>query len=234
MKIFSDERLLPLGIISGTVSKHTGSGRDKENVKKLCERLGINAKSLIGLNQVHGDAIIKITDEEDLKNYHAKKEHRADGWLLAKRGAGVMILTADCVPVFVWDSEGRAIGLSHCGWRGVVAKLPAKTAQAVKDFTGKDKKLCAFIGPHINNCCFEVKDDVASQFDASSIIRREGKIFVDLTNEIILQLTAAGLDRADIKSNCGCTCTCCNSEDFFSFRRDKSRDSLISFAYLVG
>ncbi len=234
MKIFSDERLIKLGIVSGTVSKHTGSARDKENVKKLFDKLNINPASIIGLNQVHGDKIIKIADDADLKNYHAQPEHPADGWLLAKRGMGVMILTADCVPVFVWDSEGKAIGLSHCGWRGVVAKLPAKTAKAVGDFAGKDKKLCAYIGPHINNCCFEVKDDVASQFDASSIIRRDGKIFIDLTNEIILQLTAMGLDKADITTGCQCACTCCNSMDFFSFRRNKSRDSLISFAYMIG
>lgn len=231
MKIFSDERLINLGIISGTASRETGSGREKENSDKLFSALNIPPQKILGLKQVHGDKIINILNEEDLASYHAQKEHEADGWLLGLKGTGVMILTADCVPLYLWDKQGKFISLCHCGWRGVAALMPAKAAKLLKEKAGPGAELCAYIGPHINACCFEVKEDVASQFDAGCVIRKDGKIFVDLTAEIVRQLKQCGVKIEDIKSPCSCECTCCNKEVFFSYRRDHTKNVLISFAY---
>lgn len=231
MKIFSDERLISLGIVSGTVSRHTGSGREKENVKALFEKLDIDPSKILGLHQVHGTDIVKIVTDKDLQEYNKTQTHNADAWLLGREDTGVLILTADCVPLFVWDDKGSFVGLAHCGWRGVAGGLPSKITQAVKEAGAKDAKINAFIGPHINSCCFEVKEDVSSQFSKEAVIEREGKLFVDLTKEIILQLTKEGLKEEDIKHGCACQCTCCNGEDFFSYRRDHTKDVLMSFAF---
>jgi YfiH family protein len=233
IKIFSDERLIKLGVISGTASRHTGSGREPQNVKKFFEKLTINPKDILSFEQVHGDTIISILSDADLAAYRSKPEPQADGWLIGKKGIGAMLRTCDCVPLFVWDEKGDLVALSHCGWKGVAIGLPLKTAIAVKEKTGKNSKLRAYIGPHINSCCFEVKEDVYSQFSKSSIIERNGKVYVDLNNEVILQLAKAGVAKEDIKTECQCACTCCNSEDFFSLRRDKEKNALISFVYKV-
>ncbi len=231
MKIFSDERLMELGIISGTVSRHSGTGRDAANVAAVLSSLGINPTKVLGLKQVHGTEIIEMLTNKDLAAYQAQPEHIADGWLLGKKDCGVLILTADCVPLYIWDDKGKYISLTHCGWRGIAAGLPAKAAALVKAKAGESAVLNVFIGPHISKCCFEVKDDIVGKFFESSVIKRDGKMFVDLDNEIILQLTAQGVRKEDIKAGCTCSCTCCNKEDFFSYRRDKTKDVLISFAY---
>ena len=231
MKIFSDERLLNLGIISGTVSRASGSGRDIENVKKFFDMLDIDAAKILGLQQVHGANIIPLITDEDLKNYRAQTAHEADAWLLGKGGCGGLILTADCAPLYVWDDKGKFAALAHCGWRGIVAGLPAKIADAVKEKAGKDAKLRAYIGPHIRSCCFEIKEDVAAKLNPKSVIKKDGKIYGDLSAEIILQLNAEGVTAADIKQECNCTCTMCNKQDFFSYRRDKTRDVMLSFIY---
>ena len=231
MKIFSDERMLALGIISGTVSRHAGSGREMQNIKKIFDALEVNSADILGLNQVHGAQIIPMISDEDLKTYSQTSEHAGDAWLLGRAGSCCMILTADCVPRYVWDAQGICAGLAHCGWRGIVAGLPRKIAEAVKKQAGKNAKICAYIGPHINVCCFEVREDVAGQFGAGAVVKRDGKIFVDLAAEISAQLRAAGADEKDIKRECACNCTMCNSEDFFSYRRDKTRAAMPSFIY---
>ena len=231
MKIFSDERLINLGIISGTVSRATGTGRDIENVKKFFDMLDIDHTKILGLKQAHGTNIIPLIADEDLKNYRAQTAHEADAWLLGKPGYGCLILTADCAPLYVWDDKGKFAALAHCGWRGIVEGLPAKIAAAVKEKAGNGAKLCAYIGPHIRSCCFEIKEDVAAKLNPKSVIKKEGKIYGDLSAEIILQLSAAGISAADIKQECKCTCTMCNKEDFFSYRRDKTRDVMMSFIY---
>ncbi|MDR0292377.1 MAG: laccase domain-containing protein, partial [Elusimicrobium sp.] len=93
------------------------------------------------------------------------------------------------------------------------------------------KKLYAFAGPHIQECCFEVKEDVAEKFDKSSVERRDGKIFISLRNEIRLQLKAEGLADEDIHTPCFCTCH--DKEAFFSYRRDHTKDCLMSFIYKI-
>ena len=229
MNIYSDERLINLGIISGTVGRDFGSARDKEIAAKIFESLGIPPSKILGLKQVHGDKIININSTEDLAAYNSQNLHEADGWLLSLPQTGVMILTADCVPLYLWSADGKYVSLTHCGWRGVVQELPKKAAELIKSKT--TEKLQAYIGPHIKDCCFEVKEDVASKFPKEAIIHRENKIFVDLDKAIILQLTAAGVEEKEIKTGCHCQCTYCNKKDFFSYRRDGTKDSLLSFVY---
>lgn len=231
MNIYSDERLINLGIISGTVGRDFGSARDKEIAHKIFESLGIPPAKILGLKQIHSDKIISITSAEDVVNYKAQDVHEADGWLLSLNQTGVMILTADCVPLYLWSADGKYVSLTHCGWRGVVKELPKKAAELIK--TKTKEKLQAYIGPHIRECCFEVKEDVASKFPKEAVIRRENKIFVDLDKAIILQLTAAGVDVKEIKTGCHCQCTSCNKKDFFSYRRDGTKDALLSFVYKV-
>jgi YfiH family protein len=230
MKIFSDERLLGLGIISGTVSRHGGSAREERNVKKIFDALGMDAADILSLRQMHGARIIRIISGEDFKNCR-QTVAEGDAWLLGRAGCGCMILTADCAPLYVWDAEGKAAGLAHCGWRGVAAGLPREIAAAVKSRAGKNARLCAYIGPHINACCFEVRRDVAGRFGPHAVIKRDGRIFVDLAADITAQLLAAGAREADIRRACACSCTMCDKENFFSYRRDKTRDAMLSFIY---
>ncbi|MBO7605251.1 MAG: polyphenol oxidase family protein [Elusimicrobiaceae bacterium] len=229
MNIYSDERLINLGIISGTVGRDFGSAREKKISDKIFDSLGIPPSKILGLKQVHGNRIIAINSEEDLKNYKANNLHEADGWLLSLHQTGAMILTADCVPLYLWSAGGKYVSLTHCGWRGIAQELPKKAAELIKEKT--TEKLQAYIGPHIKDCCFEVKEDVASKFPKETIMHRENKIFVNLDKAIILQLTAAGVEESEIQKGCHCQCTSCNNRDFFSYRRDGTTDALLSFVY---
>lgn len=231
MKVFSDERLLSLGIINGTVSREAGNARDLQTVDKIFTSLGILPQKILGLKQTHGTQIVPMLDDNDFLSYQIKKEHIADGWLLARPQTGVMILTADCLPLFIWDEQGKTVSLTHCGWRGIAAKLPQKAAYLVKERAGTNAKLQAFIGPHIGPCCFEVKEDVAGQFPQNCVIKRDGKLFVDLGAAVILQLAECGVAREEIQGACSCQCTCCNKEDFFSYRREGTKDAMLSFCY---
>ena len=75
--------------------------------------------------------------DKDLKNYKTQDLHEADGWLLSLPQTGAMILTADCVPLYLWSSDGKYVSLTHCGWRGVVQELPKKAADLIKAKTNE-------------------------------------------------------------------------------------------------
>ena len=228
MNIYADNRMLSLGLVGGTVSRHAGNMRDLANQAALYGKLNIPEKQILHFRQTHSDRIIRITSDADALAFQNRPEQEADAWIFSCGGWGAAILTADCVPLFLWDETASVFALAHCGWRGVVNQLPYKTASALKEI-GAQGTIYGWLGPHIQSCCFEVQQDTASQFSEQSVIHKNGKTFVDLNAEIVLQLQLAGLTAMDIKTPYYCTCG--DKENFFSWRRDHIKDSLLSFIY---
>jgi len=222
MKLHTDPRLTALGILHGTTTRPMGNMRLPKNTHALFNRLNIDEKNVARFKQIHSDKLLTISSLKDIQT-----TQEADGWIVTGTHLGAAILTADCVPLIVWDETASVIGLAHCGWRGVAQRLPAKTVQQLKN-AGAKGKIYAWVGPHIQTCCFEVQDDVAIQF-LLDIQERNGKKFVNLNQAILRQLTQEGLSATDIAFDT--SCTCCQPEQFFSFRRDHQKDALMTFVY---
>ena len=74
------------------------------------------------------------------------------------------IQVADCLPVFFSNQKSGTVGLVHTGWRGLVLKILPATINSILQI---GENLCDFtvlIGPSIQSCCFDVRDDVIDQF----------------------------------------------------------------------
>lgn len=230
MKIFTDKRLLRVGLIGGTLSRHSGNMRELANQSMALQELNIDPARLLHFHQVHSDTILTISSAQEAQEHVSRPIPDADGWVFAPfpRGWGAAIVTADCVPLFVWDNKGAYAALAHCGWRGVVQGLPQKTVQTLLA-QHSQLHLNAWLGPHIQACCFEVQKDVAAQFSPDCLIHKNGKIFVDLNAEIKRQLTQSGMREEDIHAPYYCTCG--DKSNFFSWRRDHEKNLLLSFIY---
>lgn len=230
MNIYTDKRLLRAGLIGGTLSRHSGNMRELANQAVILKELDIDPTRLLHFHQTHSDTIITIDSFQKAQKHADAPIPDADGWVFSTfpTGWGATIVTADCVPLFLWDDTGTYAALAHCGWRGVVKGLARKTAQALLTHNSKIH-LSAWLGPHIQSCCFEVQEDVATQFSPDCIIYGNGKIFVDLNVEIKRQLTQAGICEKDIQTPYYCTCG--DKENFFSWRRDHKKNLLLSFIY---
>lgn len=227
MKIYTDNRLLSMGLVGGTLSRHMGNMCDISNQISAYKELDIPAQHIAHFHQVHSDRIITISSSQELSLFQNEPLQQADAWLITASQCGAAILTADCVPLFLWDAQGGPFALAHCGWKGIVQRLPYKTACALKQAGAQQVQ--GWLGPHIQSCCFEVQEDVASQFSARSVVHKNGKLFVNLNTEIAGQLHEAGLDLNQIKMPYYCTCG--DAENFFSWRRDHIRQNLLSFIY---
>lgn len=230
MKIYTDKRLLSGGLIGGTLTRHSGNMREPANQETAFNNLGIDPARVLHFHQIHSDKIISISSAKEAQTYTHHPVQDADGWLLAPfpTGWGAAIVTADCVPLFLWDATGTYAALAHCGWRGVAQGLPGKMAHELLK-KAPQTPLHAWLGPHIQACCFEVQEDVAAQFPADCIIRKDGKILVDLTAEIKRQLVQTAVAAKNIHAPYYCTCG--DKENFFSWRRDHEKNLLLSFIY---
>ena len=227
MTLYFSEKLQALGIVHGTTDRLDGNMRLAENTRRLFDGLNIPEEKILRFKQVHCDKIISVLSGQQAAAQTAAALVDADGWLLGATGWGAAILTADCVPLIVWDEHADIIGLAHCGWRGVAAKLPAQTVQAMKN-AGARGALSAWVGPHIQANSFEVQNDVAEQFPGC-VLQRGGKLFVDLNSAILAQLSAQGVAENNVELSRHCTYA--EPKNFFSFRRDHTKDALLTFVY---
>ncbi len=230
MKIFTDKRLLRAGLVGGTLSRHSGNMRELVNQHSIYRELGILPERMLHLHQVHGDTLVPVSSADGAQQIVNRPLIDADAWLLSPMptGWGAAILTADCVPVFLWTTDGKSAALAHCGWRGVIKKLAEKTARKLLQ-AHPNATVEAWFGPHIQACCFEVQEDVAAQFAPDCVIGKEGRLFVNLNTELKRQLVRAGVALENIHAPYYCTCG--DRENFFSWRRDHQKNLLLSFIY---
>lgn len=98
-----------------------------------------------------------------------------------------------------------------------------KTIQALKKEYGADPThLIALVGPSIGPCHYDVPPSIARPFVRSysrAIIRRQGKIFLDLRLIARQQLLSAGLQSSRVLVSKECTYDA--PLRYFSNRRDK-------------
>ena len=230
MTIYTDKRLLRTGLIGGTFSRHSGNMREVACQNAALAELGVQTEHILHFHQTHSNTILSISSAQAAQALLAAPLQDADAWVFSPciSGWGAAIVTADCVPVFLWDDTGSYAALAHCGWRGVVKGLAQKAAQALLT-QNPHLRLNAWLGPHIQACCFEVQEDVAAQFPANCVLRKKDKIYVDLNIEIKRQLTQAGIAAEKIQTPYYCTCG--DKENFFSWRRDHEKNMLLSFLY---
>jgi polyphenol oxidase len=169
----------------------------------------------ITLRQIHSDRVV---------NAASLKHHRleADGLVTDAVGESVGVRTADCVPILLIDSQQRAVGALHAGWRGTASEIARRALEKMADdFETLAADVYAAIGPCIRVCCYEVGAEVANAlapFTGGSVAVKQARQKVDLASANRLQLEAAGV-KPDRIYDC-CLCTHCLSEQFFSYRRE--------------
>jgi YfiH family protein len=185
-----------------------------ENRTRLCEAVDVDRDGATMAWQRHG-AIVRRAEPRGVVTPGTVYDH-CDGLWSDQPGQGMLLLTADCLPIAVVRANGEtpALAILHAGWRGLLAGIVAEGIRALGG-----GQLAAVVGPSIGPCCYEVGEEVATPFREAfgDDVAREGTL--DLWTSAERALRAAGcaaVDRLDI-------CTACDPERFFSHRRDEGR-----------
>ena len=108
------------------------------------------------LSQVHGDTIYDADAAPSLQ------APAADAMISSRTGQALAIMTADCVPVTLYQPTTGKIAAIHAGWQGLANGIIAKTV-AQFDSTAP---ISAWIGACINQDNYEVGMAVAHKLYA--------------------------------------------------------------------
>ena len=209
-----------------SLALHTGEDRRSilENRSVLMRQLPIEKNAVfIVANQTHSDHIAVI-ERREMRGWEELDDAVEDCDALITNQINVIltILTADCVPILLYDPIKRVVAAAHAGWGGTEARIAAKTIEAMRKGFGSDpSNIIAGVAPAIGKCCYEVGGDVASHFrDYRSEMNQCGKKYMlDLPMINRKQMLEAGLQEDHIEMSG--ICTACESEQFFSYRKER-------------
>ncbi len=185
-----------------------------ENRRRFCAALGIETGQLAWSKQVHGTEIRHVTAPGGAEGF--------DALICATPGIALAVSVADCTPILIYDTQNQAVAAVHAGWRGTAAGIVRQTLERMQQAYGTSGAHCrAFIGACIDECSFEVGDEVAEAFDPAfkRWDARRQKFFVDLKNANAAQLLEAGVPAAHVEISTFSTVL--HNYDFFSHRLEK-------------
>lgn len=209
----------------------TRRGDNAENVLKnyeiLGNAIGFDPKKSVHTKQTHTD-IVRVADESlwGAGLYKAELDP-CDALITNTPGTALVVFTADCTPILLYDPVTGAVGAVHAGWRGTAANIVGKTVAAMGAHFGcKPENIRAAIGPNIGKCCFETDRDVPDAFlarygaeIAPFITDKGAKFFIDLKGINAWLLQKAGVPSLDVSD----ACTACDPELYWSHRKAGSQ-----------
>ena len=151
---------------------------------------------------------------------------RADALVTDRPGLLLGILTADCAPVLLADTQAGVIGAAHAGWKGALAGVTDATIAAMEALGADRHRIAAAIGPCIARASYEVDDAFRTRFTATDpaterffVDARAGHHRFDLEAYVAHRLAAAGIARVEALG----LDTYADDARFYSFRRATHR-----------
>ena len=197
-----------------------GSNDSKKNVLDnlsiIAQKIGVNKDNLFTMNQTHSNRVVKI----DKKNQDIKRVN-ADALITKIKNIAISVLTADCVPILIYEKKNQVVACVHAGWKGAINGILENTFNQIINMN-KDNNFYVSVGPCIGLKNYEVGKEFYDEFLRENKINkkfffqnRNNKIFFDLRKYINFKITKFDVKYVENIDHD----TYAEKESFFSFRR---------------
>ncbi|MEU8589859.1 peptidoglycan editing factor PgeF [Streptomyces sp. NPDC048664] len=210
--------------LGGAVGDDPGAVR--ANRDAAAKSLGLDAARVVWMNQVHG-ADVAVVDAPWGEN----PVPHVDAVVTTRRGLALAVLTADCTPVLLADPVAGVVAAAHAGRPGMAAGIVPAAVRAMVDLGAEPSRIVARTGPAVCGRCYEVPDamraEVAAVEPAAHAETSWGTPAVDVTAGVHAQL-----DRLGVRDRVGSPVCTRESDDHFSYRRDRTTGRLAGYVWL--
>jgi polyphenol oxidase len=173
-------------------------------------------------NQTHSDHIV-IIDTYENRGWEELESAipDTDALITDKKEILLGILSADCLPILLFDPKKEVVAVIHAGWAGTRKRIAPKTVLKMAEHFGSNPKdIIAQFAPCIASCCYEVGKEFQEHFKEykEALIEHHDTRYLDIPFINNLQLQEAGLLKENIHQSG--SCTACENERFFSYRKE--------------
>ena len=199
-----------------------------DNKKRFFKREEVSFARVVLAGLVHGVRVEPVTEDDA-----GQIVPQTDALVTKTTNLLLSLTVADCLPIFFYAPKSRAVGLAHAGWQGIVREIvPSVVASLKRHYGVEPNQILVGLGPGIQACHFEVRDDVLKYFTQypAAITKREGKTFISLSQVVKEQLVEVGVLPQNIEINPDCTY--CLADKYFSYRRDRPEILQTMVAYI--
>lgn len=188
-----------------------------ENRRRVAAALGGASDDLAACYQIHS-SLTRVAEGP-------WRGDRPEGDAVVTRTPGVIcaVLTADCAPVLMADTEAGVIAAVHAGWRGALGGVVHSAVSAMEALGAQRNRIVAVVGPCIAQASYEVGADFEERFEHHD--PGSGRFFMagdqadkrrfDLAGFVLWRLEQAGVANAAWTGHD----TCADETAFFSNRR---------------
>ena len=199
-----------------------GSNDKKENVLNnlsiVSKKIGVDKNSLFTMNQTHSNKVVIINKS----NQYAKRVN-ADALITNVKNIAISVLTADCVPILIYEKINHIVACIHAGWRGAINGIVENTFNQIIKIN-KNNSFYVAIGPCIGLENYEVGKKFYDEFISKN--KTNDKFFSPKKNDKFLfnlrEYVNFKITKYDVKfvENVDLD-TYTEKENFFSFRRSR-------------
>jgi len=194
-----------------------------KNLKYVSNKINVNYNNLILMNQTHSNKVILVDDlNKKIKKFNS------DAIVTQVKGLALGVLTADCVPIILYDKKNEIIGCIHSGWKGFISGVIKNTVNVFKEINKKND-FFACVGPCIEKKNYEVDLDLVKKFTSKSkknlnffLKKKDNKFLFDLRGCVNAELKELGIKNIyNIDFD-----TFQDQDNFFSYRRSQKKGEL--------
>jgi len=165
----------------------------RTNLKIVKNKINKNSKNIFLLHQVHSNNFLFIG-----QNFKViKKRIKADAVITNQKNLPIAVLTADCVPVLLYEEKKNIIAAIHVGWKGAFKEIIKKVISFMLKKGCKRNCITAAIGPCIGWESYNVKNDFKTKFIKKD---KKNKIFFKMKKNIVY-FNLPGFVKSQLKSN---------------------------------
>lgn len=207
---------------SFNLGAHVGDDQcSVDNNRTLIKEFLPERANIQWLDQVHGASVVRVES-------HSNEPITADAAITNQNDIALAVMTADCLPILLSNSEGTEVAAIHGGWRPLAAGIIENTVNEMK----QTDELFAWLGPCIGKSVFEVGSEVRSAFvnisdELAAVFTQieNGKYKADLRAIAKWQLSQLGVSTIEASQEC----TFSDSEEFYSYRKESVTGRMATF-----
>ena len=180
-----------------------GSNDKKKNIKNNLQivksKLRTKSGQIFFVKQIHSNKFVFLRKDSKIKTSSIK----ADAIISEKIKVPIAVLTADCVPILIYDKSRKIIAAIHAGWKGAYKGIVRRVIKFMLKKRCSPKNMTVAIGPCISEKNYEVKEQFREKFlkkDKQNIVFfsvKKNKIYFNLTNYIKKQVKSNLIKNID-------------------------------------
>lgn len=207
---------------AGNMDPRFGEYKDVfESRDSIIGKIGLSLEKVAVINP---QSSTEFLDLDSRSTFNIFEPIPVDGFITRNRGVGLMLNSADCIPLALSDSDSGITGLAHLGWRGIVGDLHKKMIDHMIKSGMDISTTHAYLGPSIQAKSYV--GDSRSELQRTSLWDEciaenpeTGLLHFDFPKYVVNRLVDLGLSKHNIRVSEADTGA---DSEYFSFTRHKS------------